>query len=116
MPKQTLNLPIFIVVTFAFLLMLAIIAPDQAWAATSCGSGGGGLPWESPLCKVSDSLSGPVAYAISLIGVVVTGAMLIFGGEINEFARRIIMLVLVVALIVSATNVLSGLFSSGAVI
>jgi type IV secretion system protein VirB2 len=42
--------------------------------------------------------------------------MLIFGGEINEFARRIIMLVLVVALLVSATNLLSTLFSTGAVV
>ena len=95
------------------LLALSILLPDQAWA-TSTSSGG--LPWESPLQTVSQSLTGPVAYAISLIGVVVTGAMLIFGGEINEFARRIIMLVLVIALLVSATNLLSTLFSSGAVV
>ncbi len=96
---------------FALLLAVAIVLPDQAWAASSVG-----LPWESPLKTISNSLTGPVAYAVSLIGVVVTGAMLIFGGEINEFARRIIMLVLVVALLVSATNLLSTLFSTGAVV
>jgi type IV secretion system protein VirB2 len=95
------------------LLALGFVLPDQAWASSTSS---GGLPWESPLKTVSDSLTGPVAYAVSLIGVVVTGAMLIFGGEINEFARRIIMLVLVVALLVSATNLLSTLFSTGAVV
>jgi type IV secretion system protein TrbC len=98
---------------FALLFALAAVLPDHAWASsTSSGS----LPWEPALKTVSDSLTGPVAYAVSLIGVVVTGAMLIFGGEINEFARRIIMLVLVVALLVSATNLLSTLFSAGAVV
>ena len=57
-----------------------------------------------------------MALAISLIGIVVTGAMLIFGGEINEFARRVIMLVLVVALLVQANSLLTNLFTSGAVL
>ncbi len=113
MPKQSFNPPISTIVTFAFLFVLAVILPGQAWASSTSS---GGLPWETPLQTVASSLTGPVAYAISLIGVVVTGAMLIFGGEINEFARRIIMLVLVVALLVSATNLLSTLFSTGAVV
>jgi type IV secretion system protein VirB2 len=113
MPKQTFNLPISSIAAFAFLFVLAAVLPGQAWASSTSS---GGLPWETPLQTVASSLTGPVAYAISLIGVVVTGAMLIFGGEINEFARRIIMLVLVVALLVSATNLLSTLFSTGAVV
>ena len=113
MKTPQFNLPLLEVGALAVLLTLSILLPDQAWA-TSTSSGG--LPWESPLQTVSQSLTGPVAYAISLIGVVVTGAMLIFGGEINEFARRIIMLVLVIALLVSATNLLSTLFSTGAVV
>jgi len=113
MPKQTFNLSIYSIAMFAFLFALAVILPGQAWASSTSG---GALPWETPLQTVASSLTGPVAYAISLIGVVVTGAMLIFGGEINEFARRIIMLVLVVALLVSATNLLSALFTTGAVV
>ena len=42
--------------------------------------------------------------------------MLIFGGEINEFARRVIMMVLVVALLVQANTILTNLFSTGAVL
>ena len=59
---------------------------------------------------------GPVAYAISLLGIVVTGAILVFGGEINEFVRRLIMLVLVISLMVFAADLLNTLFNKGAVI
>ena len=100
----------FLLIAF---LAVTFFAPE---VAASTG-GGGALPWESPLQTIADSISGPVAYAISLIGIVVAGAMLVWGGEINEFARRIIMLVLVISLIVFATQVLSTLFNvSGAVL
>ena len=106
---------IAIAVALAGLLALCALSADPALATTST-SALGGLPWESPLNTIRDSLKGPVALAISLIGIVVTGAMLIFGGEINEFARRVIMLVLVVALLVQANSLLTNLFTSGAVL
>jgi type IV secretion system protein TrbC len=90
-----------------------ICAPGLAIAATSAG---GGLPWETPLATIKDSITGPVAYVISVLGVVVTGATLIFGGEINEFVRRIVLLVMVISLIVAATNILSTLFNTAAVV
>ena len=43
-------------------------------------------------------------------------AALLFGGEINEFIRRIIMVVLVISLLVFAANILSTLFATGAVV
>jgi type IV secretion system protein TrbC len=94
-------------------ILLLSLGSAEALAST----GGGSLPWETPLQTISTSITGPVAYAISLIGIVVAGAMLIWGGEINEFARRVIMLVMVISLIVFASNILSTLFSvSGAVL
>src|SRR5258708_130424 len=97
----------------AVMLVLLILLPDQALASTT---GGAGLPWETPLQKVRDSITGPVAYAMSLLGIVVTGAVLVFGGEINEFVRRVIMLILVVSLMVFATDLMSTLFNAGAVV
>ena len=73
-----------------------------------------GLPWETPLQTIAHSITGPVAYAISLMGIVVAGAMLVWGGEINEFVRRMIMLVLVISLIMFATSILSTLFNAAA--
>ncbi len=102
-----------LLIALALLLVVSVILPDAALATTTST---GGLPWETPLNTIRDSLKGPVALAISLIGVVVTGAMLIFGGEINEFARRVIMMVLVVALLVQASSLLDKLFTTGAVL
>jgi len=100
---------------FWALLLFSVILflPSLAHAAST---GGSGLEWETPLQKIRDSVTGPVAYAISLLGIVVTGAILVFGGEINEFVRRLIMLVLVISLMVFAADLLNTLFNKGAVI
>ena len=100
---------------FWALLLVSVILflPSFAHAAST---GGSGLEWETPLQKIRDSVTGPVAYAISLLGIVVTGAILVFGGEINEFVRRLIMLVLVISLTVFAADLLNTLFNKGAVI
>lgn len=95
----------------AVLVLAAMLDPAYASAA-----GGPGLPWEAPLTTLTNSIRGPVAFAISLLGIIVCGAMLIWGGEISEFMRRSVMLVLVIALLVLSTNVLSGLFASAAVV
>jgi type IV secretory pathway VirB2 component (pilin) len=89
-----------------------VLFPDQAYASTS----GAGLEWESPLQKFGDSIKGPVAFVISLLGIVVCGAMLIWGGEINEFVRRFVMVILVISLLVFATSILTSLFGIGAII
>ena len=92
------------------LVSLTLALPEIAVAAT----GGGSLPWETPLQTLRDSITGPVAYAVSLMGIVVAGAMLVWGGEINEFVRRMIMLILVISLIIFASNILSTLFNAAA--
>ena len=90
--------------------MLAIFLPQAAMASKT----GSSLPWETPLETLTKSIQGPVAYGVSLMGIVVAGAMLVWGGEINEFVRRIIMLVLVISLMVFSGNILTTLFSSAA--
>jgi type IV secretion system protein TrbC len=95
------------------LIGLALFHPQAAHAATS---GTGSLPWDTPLTTLKNDISGPVALGISLLGIVVCGAALIWGGEINEFVRRIVMVVLVIAVLVGANSMLTTLFSSGAMI
>ena len=77
---------------------------------------GGSLPWDTPLTTLKNDLTGPVAFTISLLAMVACGAALVFGGEINEFVRRIIMLVLVCAFIVGVTNLASALGITGAIV
>ncbi|GBR16753.1 TrbC/VirB2 family protein [Asaia spathodeae] len=99
--KKSLSLP-----------FLPVILCGQAYAASS---GGGSLPWETPLQTLTNSMSGPVAYSISIIAIGAAGATLVWGGEISEVTRRLVFLVLVISLIALATSAYSSLFASGAV-
>ena len=101
-------------VHFSHLLLIVglLMAPEIALAGS-----GTGLGWEQPLTQLRASLTGPVAFSLSIIGIFGAGAGLIFGGEMNGFLRTLVILVMVIALIVAANNFLSTLFgASGAVI
>lgn len=92
-------------------LALLFLAPQAAFASTGTG---GSLPYESWLTNLQNSVTGPVAFALSIIGIVVAGGVLIFGGDLNGFFRTLIFLVLVMALLVGAQNVMSTFFGRGA--
>lgn len=92
-------------------LGLVLLSPFAAHAAST-----GALPWDTPLQTLKTDITGPVAFTISLLAMVACGGMLIFGGEINEFVRRIIMIVIVAAFLVGVTNVASALGITGAVV
>ncbi|WP_160012102.1 TrbC/VirB2 family protein [Rhizobium sp. 18055] len=95
------------------LLRLGILAAflGVSFAAPALASSGGSLPWEGPLQKIQESITGPVAGYIALAAVAIAGGMLIFGGELNDFARRLVYVVLVAGLLLGATTVV-GLFGA----
>jgi type IV secretory pathway VirB2 component (pilin) len=97
---------------FLLLALAALALSSTALAA----QGGQALPWEAPLTKLQQSLSGPVAGAIAVIALVAIGVVLVFGGEWNEFARRSVYAVCAIAFIVSAGTLLAGLFQVGAAV
>lgn len=72
----------------------------------------GVLPYENWLKALQTSLTGPVAFSISLIGIVSAGATLIFaGGEISRFMRTIIYIVLVMTFLVGANSLMTEFFN-----
>ena len=89
-----------------------VLQPDIAQAAT----GGGALPWDGPLTTLRNDLTGPVAFSIALLAMVAAGAALAFGGEMSQFVRAMIMVVLVAAFITGVVNVASALGIVGAVV
>lgn len=82
-----------------------------ALAAPTLASSGGSLPWEGPLEQIQESITGPVAGAIALAAMAIAGGMLIFGGELNDFARRLVYIVLVAGILLGATTIV-GLFGA----
>lgn len=87
------------------LFTLAIAFSTRAHAAAA-----GTLPWEAPMTAIATSLTGPVAYAVGLIGIAIAGGSMLWGGELTEFGRRACMIGLVVSVLVFAAPMLSSAF------
>ncbi|PTQ87392.1 type IV secretion system protein VirB2 [Nitrosomonas nitrosa] len=106
-PSTLLFYALFILLSLSLLLL-----SEGVQAAVGAG---GALPYESWLVNLRNSVTGPVAFTLSIVGIVVAGGILIFGGELNAFFRTLIFIVLVMALLVGANNIMTNLFQ-GAVI
>lgn len=98
---------------FSYNVMLIITILLLSFAINSyagLAGGGGGLPYENWLLTLRNSVTGPVATTLAIIGIVVAGGVLIFGGELNAFFRTLIFIVLVMALLIGANNLLMTTF------
>lgn len=95
------------------LIAMALIVTPGLFASTmpALAGSGGNLPWEGPLEQIQESITGPVAGYIALAAVAIAGGMLIFGGELNDFARRLMYIVLVAGILLGATQIV-GLFGA----
>ena len=82
--------PFFCFFSIAFLFAL-LFSTDNAQAAVGAGAA---LPYETWLVNLRNSVTGPVAFTLSIVGIVVAGGILIFGGELNAFFRTLIFRVL----------------------
>jgi type IV secretion system protein VirB2 len=74
----------------AALLLLAGVAVIATLAITAPAyAAGTGMPWEQPLQQVLDSLTGPVARAAAIVGIIISGMAILFsegGGGIRKLA------------------------------
>ena len=95
----------------AWVLALATVFSLRLHAAA-----GGTLPWEAPMRTIATSLTGPVAYAIGLIGIAIAGGTMLWGGELTEFGRRACMIGLVVSVLVFAAPMLASAFGVSAAV
>ncbi|EFO4793577.1 conjugal transfer protein TrbC [Campylobacter coli] len=95
-----------------FLFLFLVLGLSYVMASTT----GAGLPWESPLETIKASLSGPVAFVISLLAIIGAGAGLVWGGELSGFIKTLIYIVLVVAVIIGANSFIGMFSGSGALI
>ncbi|MBV9511639.1 MAG: TrbC/VirB2 family protein [Caulobacteraceae bacterium] len=98
------------------LVLGAVVAVSLACPAFATTSGGTAMPWETPLQTVQDSLSGPVAKAIGIIAIVLTGLGFAVA-ESGSVVRKGIGIVFGLAIAFTATTFMTSFFSitSGAV-
>lgn len=101
---------ILMIIAFAGLLvLLQNIAPGIAEASSG---GGGSMVWETPLQRIQESISGPVARIACLVAIVIAGLALGFG-HMGGMAQKVCMLVIGVSVALGGTSVMSSLFGSG---
>ena len=94
----------------------ALFAIAAALSSRLQAAAAGGLPWEKPMTAIATSLTGPVAYAIGLIGIAIAGGAMLWGGELTEFGRRACMIGLVVSVLVFAAPLLASAFGVNAAV
>ena len=99
-----------------YFMMLMAVALCLLSSTVFAESSGGNMPWNSAISNLRESITGPVAFAIALLGIVSCGAMLMFGAEISGVLKSVIILVLVVSIIVGANNMMTSFFGASAVI
>ena len=100
--------------TLRVALMVAFVAAAGSGGAFAAETGTN-LPWEGPLTTLVTSLTGPVAYAISVIAIVALGATLAFrGGEMGETMRHLLQAGIAVCLVVFAAQVMTSFIGQSA--
>jgi type IV secretion system protein VirB2 len=94
----------------------ASLALAFALPAVAGTTGGTAMPWETPLQTIQDSLSGPVAKAIGIIAIVLTGLGFAVA-ESGSVVRKGIGIVFGLAIAFTATTFMTSFFNitSGAV-
>jgi type IV secretion system protein VirB2 len=86
-----------------WVVILLGVIPVTSFAAET------GLPWESPLQKILDSLTGPVAKILGVIVIVIAGFGIAFG-EAGSGMRRIFQIVLGLSIAFTASSLIVSLF------
>lgn len=111
--EKGMNRKAAVLQALSLLILLGLCVAPFAMASSS---NGGNLPYETWLTNLRNSMTGPVAFTLSLLGIIVAGGVLIFGGELNAFVRTLIFVVLVMGFLVGAQNMMSSFFGQGALI
>ena len=83
-----------------------LLAVSPAWAAGA----GTAMPWEGPLDTIMQSLSGPVAKAVGIIAIVLTGLGFAFA-EGGSALRKGIGIVFGLAIALTTTTFISTFFN-----
>ena len=91
--------------------MLVSVTGDVFASDAGTGMGGSGLPWERTLQTLLVSFVGPVAYTFLGIGIVGGCAVLIIGGEIQQFARTLMFVAMTGGVMLFVRQIINMLFS-----
>ena len=88
---------------------MLLLAAGPALASAQSNLFGG----SNPLQVFVDFMTGPFAYGLVIVGIVATGAALVFGSEFSGFARRMPLVAVAGGVVILADEVVSSMFGGG---
>lgn len=97
-------------------VLLAAVCLLGAVMVMAGNTSGSDMPWDDALSTLQESLTGPFAYIVSLIGIVASAGMLVFGGEISGFLKSMLYVVLVVAVLIGANAFMTNVMGASALL
>lgn len=98
-----------------FCLSLCICALFSG-AAHATNTGGGKLAWEKSINIFSGSLSGPVAYSLCIVMIILGTMGVIFGGDLQGWVRWACGAAVVVGMAGAAPDIVAALGVSSAIV
>lgn len=97
------------------LCLILIMSFTSTIAAATTGTAG--FAYEGPLKQFADSMTGPVAYALAMLGAFCFVAVVLFGGDLTGLTRNVILFIIGVGIIAFIAPLLQELFNlTGALI
>lgn len=90
-------------------LVLGVALGLAAAGAAQAAGGGAAMPWEGPLQTIADSITGPVAKAIGVVAIAVTGLGVAFA-EGGSWVRRGLGIVFGLAIAFTASSFAASFF------
>lgn len=99
-------------IKLALFMGLFIFTAKAAFAGT-----GDSMPWDSGLDKLVANLTGKTALAVGTLALFASATALVFGGEMSEWVRKTLLLVVAISMLISGGSLIKILFNvSGALI
>ncbi|NJO37269.1 MAG: conjugal transfer protein TrbC [Rhizobiales bacterium] len=79
-------------------------------AVAEAQAGASGLPWETPLQIITDSMSGPVLQSMLILAILVSGVMIAFT-EVGAGAKRLLQAVFGLSIAAAAVSFFPAFFN-----
>lgn len=96
--------------TFKAFFVIGLIFFVALAAVPAFASSTSGFKYEEPLQKFADSMSGPVAYALAILGAVCILAVVLFGGDMTGLTRSVVLFIIGVGFIAFIAELLKSMF------
>ena len=95
-----------IAILTVIVLVAMLASPMSAFASNN------DLPWNTALERLVNAFSGRTALLVSMIGIFFAGGMLIFGGDLGNFGKMVMMIVLVGSMMGALSTIASNFITT----